>query len=572
LTAAVLAVLMILSLFVGRLIQLQGLDASALAADALGSRLRTVTLQAPRGQITDANGVVLATTVERRTVTVDQKIVPEYRQGDVQAAAERLAPLLGKDVEEVRTALGGDVKNPDDYRRYVVLAKNVTPQVWREIQQLQIPGVLSEVTSERVYPAGPVAGNLIGFMSGDGKPLAGLEMTRQETLAGQEGMRRYERGRQGQMIPTGERAEVEPVPGANVVLTIDRDLQWYAQQRITEVVADSKAEWGTVTVQNPETGEILALAEAPAVDPNDPGASKPEDRGSRALSDVIEPGSTAKVITAAAALEEGLVKPTSPFRVPDRYTTANGQTFRDSHSHPVQPLTFAGILADSSNTGTVMVGEKLSKQKRYDYLSRFGLGQPTGLGFPGETRGILAKPQDWDGRQQYTVLFGQGLSVNAIQSAQVFSTIANDGVKVTPTLVKGTTAPDGTFTAEPAPKTEQVVSPETAKQVRLMLEGAVEEGTGGNAKIPGYRVAGKTGTAQAPGKGGYRGYTGSFIGMAPAEDPKLVVSVTVQRPKNGYYGGTVAAPVFKDVMSYALQAYKIPPSGQKAKLYPHEHK
>lgn len=576
LRVVLVTVLMLLSLFTGRLVQLQGLDASALAADALGTRLRTVPLPAQRGDITDAEGVVLATTVERRTITVDQVVVPGYtkevdgerRKVGVDGAAADLAPLLGLDVEQVRTALGGDVTDPDDLRRYVVLAKKVTPQLWRQVQALGVPGVRGELTSERVYPAGPVAGNLIGFISGDGKALAGLEMTRDGVLAGEDGMRRYERGRQGQMIPTGERAEVEPVPGSDVVLTIDRDLQWYAQQKIAETVAASGAEWGTVTVQDPETGEVLALAESPSVDPNDPGASAPEDRGNRALSDVIEPGSTAKVITAAAAVEEGVVSPTSRFEVPDRYTTSNGQTFKDSHDHGVEQLTFAGILGKSSNTGTVMVGEKLSRQTRYEYLTKFGLGQPSGLGFPGETRGILAPPDQWDGRQQYTVLFGQGVSVNALQSAQVFSAIANDGVRVDPTLVKGTTSPDGTFTAQEAPESTRVVSEQTARAVRTMLEGAVAEGTGGNAQIPGYRVAGKTGTAQAPGKGGYRGYTGSFIGMAPAEDPKLVVSVTVQRPKNGYYGGTVAAPVFRDVMSYALQAYKIPPSGEKAQLYP----
>ena len=567
-------VLFVMSLFVGRLVQLQGLDASALAEDALGNRLVKTRLPALRGDITDAGGVVLAHTVERRDITVDQRLVPDYsvesggglRTVGVDGAAADLAPLLDISEADLREALRGQEK-------FAYVAKNVTPEVWRQVVALGIPGILSERTSERIYPAGPVAGNLLGFISADGRPLAGLEMTRDGVLAGTDGTRRYERGGDGQMIPTGKRADVAPIPGGDVRLTLDRDLQWYAQQAITAQVGKSGAEWGQALVIEVETGRILALAESPTVDPNDPGAAAPEDRGSRALSEVIEPGSTAKVVTAAAALEEGLVTPQDRFEVPYLYTTENGQTFKDSHAHGIEHLTFAGILGKSSNTGTVMVGSQMSRETRHEYLSRFGFGQPTGLGFPGETNGILAAPEDWDGRQQFTVLFGQGVAVNALQSAQVFATIANDGVRMTPRLVEGTRSADGAWTPQPTGEPTRVVSPETAQQVRTMLEGAVsEQGTGENAQIPGYRVAGKTGTAEAPSpRGGYSGYTGSFIGMAPAEDPKLVVAVIVQRPQNGYYGGTVAAPVFQDVMSYALQARKIPPSGQPASLYPLEY-
>lgn len=567
-------VLFVMSLFVGRLVQLQGLDASALAEDALGNRLVKTRLPALRGDITDAGGVVLAHTVERRDITVDQRLVPDYsvesggglRTVGVDGAAADLAPLLDISEADLREALRGQEK-------FAYVAKNVTPEVWRQVAALGIPGILSERTSERIYPAGPVAGNLLGFISADGRPLAGLEMTRDGVLAGTDGTRRYERGGDGQMIPTGKRADVAPIPGGDVRLTLDRDLQWYAEQAITAQVGKSGAEWGQALVIEVETGRILALAESPTVDPNDPGAAAPEDRGSRALSEVIEPGSTAKVVTAAAALEEGLVTPQDRFEVPYLYTTENGQTFKDSHAHGIEHLTFAGILGKSSNTGTVMVGSQMSRETRHEYLSRFGFGQPTGLGFPGETNGILAAPEDWDGRQQFTVLFGQGVAVNALQSAQVFATIANDGVRMTPRLVEGTRSADGAWTPQPTGEPTRVVSPETAQQVRTMLEGAVsEQGTGENAQIPGYRVAGKTGTAEAPSpRGGYSGYTGSFIGMAPAEDPKLVVAVIVQRPQNGYYGGTVAAPVFQDVMSYALQARKIPPSGQPASLYPLEY-
>jgi cell division protein FtsI (penicillin-binding protein 3) len=568
---SLVVVLAVMSLFVGRLVQLQGLDASALAAEALGTRMVERRVPAVRGDILDSQGVVLATTVERRDVTVDQTIVGQYttrvagslRRVGVTGAAKSLAPLLGMTTDEVATALTGN-------RRFAYVKKQVTPQVWRAVDDLGIPGVLSERSTERVYPAGPVAGNLVGFLGADGVPLAGLELTRDDVLAGRDGVRRYEQARGGQMIPTGTASEVAPVPGGDVRLTLDRDLQWYAQQAVGRKVAESGAQWGSVVAIEVETGNILALAEAPSVDPNDPAASAADDRGTRALSDVIEPGSTAKVITAAAAIEEGVVTPESRFEVPDTYTTANRQRFRDSHAHEVEKLTFAGILGKSSNTGTVMVGQQMPKQTRFDYLRRFGMGQPTGLEFPGQTRGILHAPEDWDGRMQYTVLFGQGFSLNMLQAAQVFATIANDGVRLPPRLVDGTTDADGEYRRAPRGKGVRVVSPQTAATVRSMLEGAVgEEGTGRNASVPGYRVAGKTGTAQAPGpNGGYSGYTASFIGMAPAEDPKIVVAATFQRPVNGYYGGTVAAPVFADVMAYALQDRAVPPPGTPPALVP----
>ena len=567
---ALLVVLFVMSMFVGRLVQVQGLDASALAAEALGNRLLEVRVPAVRGDITDASGVVLAGTVERVDVTVDQRVVGEYRedvggslrQVGVGGAARDLAPLLGMTVAEVRERLTGD--DPFAY-----VKKDVTPQVWRRVDELGIPGIRSETSADRVYPAGPVAGNLLGFLGSDGAALAGIEMTRDEVLSGTDGMRRYEQARRGQRIPTDTASEVEPVPGSDVRMTLDRDLQWYAQEVIGAQVAETGAEWGSVVVLEVGTGRILALAEAPSVDPNDPGAVPAEDRGTRALRDVIEPGSTAKVITAAAALEEGIVEPTDRFQVPYTYTTENGQTFRDSSPHGVQKLTLAGILGKSSNTGTVMVGEEMSRKTRYEYLRAFGMGEPTGLGFPGETSGILHPYEEWDGRTEYAVLFGQGFSVNMLHSAQVFATIANDGVRVEPRLVEGVVDPDGDYHPEPPPETTQVVSAETATAVRSMLEGAVAEGgTGGNAAVPGYRVAGKTGTAQAPLNGGYSGYTASFIGMAPAEDPQLVVAVTLQRPVNGHYGGTVAAPVFSDVMTYALQLERVPPSGEAPDLVP----
>lgn len=561
--ASLLLALFVLSLFVGRLIQIQGLDATALASQALGTRTNTDVLPAHRGDILDADGVVLATTVERRDITVDQRLVPLYeRPGDpdgqpsgVRGAAEDLAPLLGVDVDTLVEQLTGD-------EPFAYVHKGVAPEVWREVAELNIPAMYGEYASERVYPAGAVGASTLGFLGNDGVPLAGLEMTRNDLLSGTDGSLSYEHGRDGRVIPIGQTARVDPVDGQDLHLTLDRDLQYKAQQLLTDQVAASDAEWGSVVAMRP-TGEILALANAPTLDSNNPSAAAAQDRGNRALIDMFEPGSTSKVITAAAALEEGVVTPETQFEVP--YTIQRGrQRFKDSSAHALERLTFAGVLAKSSNTGTIMVGEKLDRETLHGYMSRFGLGEPSGLNFPGETSGILADPSDWDGRQQYTVMFGQGVATNALQAASVYATIANGGLRAEPSVVAGNTGPDGVFHPAAEQEGTRVVSEETADTMALLLEGAVNEGgTGGNAAVPGYRVAGKTGTAEAvdPDCGCYRGYTGSFIGFAPADDPEIIIAVTVQRPQNGYYGGTVAAPVFQELMTYALQHLEIPPTG-----------
>jgi cell division protein FtsI (penicillin-binding protein 3) len=564
-----LGVCIVLSLFAVQLLRLQALDASAMAQHALGSRLTTVTVDATRGQIVDRDGVVLATSLERYNVTVDQTTVTEYFRYEkdpatgkkhkvelgIDGAARDLAPLLGMDVADVRAKLTGD-------RRFAYVRKGITPEVWRKVDALQIPGIYPESTSQRAYPADGVGASVVGFMSKDAKPLGGLELKLNSELTGRDGSVTYERDPGGRHIPTGDVEQKPAVAGADVELTIDRDLQWKAEQLLQAKVEESGALSGTVVVMTRD-GKILALANAPTFDPNVPSKAKPANLSNRALSEVYEPGSTSKLMTAAAALEEGVVTPSTPFTVPGHITRA-GKVFHDSHDHAPERLTFAGVLAKSSNVGTIMAGERLSPATMYRYLTKFGIGQPSGLDFPGESRGILAQPEDWSGSQRYTVLFGQGLSVNAVQAAGVFQAIANDGVRVEPQLVAGTVGADGSLKPSPAQHRVRVVSAKTAASLRLMLEGVVSaDGTAPEARIPGYRVAGKTGTAQRfdPTCGCYRGYTGSFIGMAPADDPQLVVAVTLQRPVRGYYGGTVAAPVFREVMTYALQKLQIPPTG-----------
>lgn len=566
----------ILVLIASRLVMIQAVNASELSEAALSERLKTRELTVPRATIEDRNGVVLATTVDRYNVGVNQKALATWKRTENKVvvaqgpldAARILAPILGLDQDELAATMVGD-----STWRYI--AKKITPEVWDLVNAEGIAGIEPEQITERVYPNGVLAGNVVGFMGGsaDGPgqvPLSGIELSYSDLLEGTPGTMKYESDRRGgTIIPTGVREETPAVPGCSVVTTIDRDIQWFAQQEVADVLKSSGASRATVVVEDPRTGEILALVDSHSVDPNNPGETNSKDRGSRAVSAVFEPGSTAKVVTIAAALEEGVATPSSKFKAPYKYTTENNQTFRDSHEHKTLKLTTAGVLAESSNTATVKIGELMNSETRYKYLTAFGLGSKTDVGLPGESAGILAPYKKWDGRQKYAVLFGQALSVTALQSSQVYATIANGGVRVQPTVVKGQRCADGTFTPRETDEPTRVVSEKTSKQVMRMLESVTTDGTGKLAAIEGYRVAGKTGTAQASsGNGKLDSIVASFIGVAPADDPRIVVSVILYDPKSSIWGGEVAAPVFKNVAAFTLQALRVPPSGSEADPYP----
>ncbi|WP_126638300.1 peptidoglycan D,D-transpeptidase FtsI family protein [Embleya hyalina] len=560
----------VLTLFAGRLLQLQALDAPAYAAQAAAKRTQTVTVPAERGSLTDASGVSLAKSVDAYDVTADPTQVQKY---DPHATALALAPLVAGDP----VAIEAKLRTPKS--RYVVLAPQVDPAVWNTVRQAQkdlgkvrrddLVGIYSTKHSKRIYPAGPVGANLVGFVNATGHGGGGLEMTLDGQLAGKDGRTTQEMV-YGRRVPTSDLTGTRAVAGSDVQLTVSRDLQWYAEQLITAKVAETKSESGTVVVQDVRSGQILAMATAPGYDPNHIGPNDVHNLGNRAVEEAYEPGSTGKVMTMAAVIQEGRATPGTHVTVPNRLARAD-QLFKDEHDHPTQQLTLAGVLAKSSNIGTILASEQLgpgraeANAKLHEYLTRFGVGQPSGLKFPGETPGILAQPQKWSGSQQYTIPFGQGLSVNSVQATSVFQTIANGGVRIEPSLVKGSTDADGKFKPTAAPKSTVVVSPETARQVSDMLETVVADdgGTGKNGRIPGYRVAGKTGTANRfdPKTGHYNGYTTSFIGFAPADNPQVVVSVTLQAPGIDGGGGSLCAPVFQQVMTFALQSRRIAPSG-----------
>ncbi|MEV0531544.1 penicillin-binding transpeptidase domain-containing protein [Kitasatospora sp. NPDC050463] len=609
------ALSLVFSVFAGRLVQLQLLDSDALAADANTNRYLDIPITAERGSITSADGVALATTVDAYDITADPAMFTPEAAGIPDApeqAAALLAPILGLPKEKI----AADLHTPKT--RYKRLAAQQSPDVKNQISDLKaglekqagsracgaqkrllnravdeggrtrldnecvnpLAGVFNRETQKRVYPSDGLAANLVGFVNAEGEGAGGLESQYQKVLAGKDGHSSYAQAG-GRLVPTAGGSLDPAVPGTDLRLTINRDIQWAAQRAITDQVANAGAEKGYVIVQDVKNGQVLAMATSPGFNPNDLSTAKSSQLGNTALQDAYEPGSTAKLMTMAAVLDTG--KATWDTKVTVPYPLVRGDVaFKDDVWHDTWYLTLAGVLAKSSNIGTIEAAQTLgatqpeANKVLYDYLRKFGIGEQTGLGFPGETSGLLDKPEDWKASKQYTIPFGQGLSVNALQATSVFSTIANGGVRVAPSVVQGTTSPDGRFTPAAPGAQSRVVGEQTAKTLTEMLESVVtdEQGTGGKAAIPGYRVAGKTGTANRvdPKTGGYRGYTASFIGFAPADQPRVTVSCVIQDPVNGHFGGQLCGPVFKQVMEFTLKTLQVPPSGSEAPNLPVEWK
>ena len=545
-----------------RVVIVQGFDPTGLANAANDLRTQSSVLGASRGKIVDASGVVLAESIIRYDIVGSPRenngaetfprLGSDGTIGDVARddGLSELAQALGRSVEDMKTALTGD-------GQFVYLARSVSPAVESIIAELRIPGVTSRPVPHRTYPLGSVGGSIVGYVNEEGGA-AGIEQTLDHKLMGVDGERIFQIGADGIIIPTATNRITPPTDGETVKLSIDSYLQFYSQNAIEKQVQDQSAEYGNVIVVEAKTGKIRAMAETGTVDPNAPGATRPEDRGARSVTAAIEPGSTEKAITAAAVIEEGKIKPLSQLLVPPTYTV-NGQKFQDSFVHGEQQRTFAGIIGDSMNTGTVMVGEKLTREQRYEYLRKFGIGQKTGIALPGESAGLLAQPDEWDSRQEFSVLFGQGLSQTPLQTAMAFQAIANGGVRLQPQLIESVVDNDGVEHVTEAAAGTAVISPETAKQVRDILESVVTAGGAKDVSVPGYRIGGKTGTAEAVADDGtgFDGYTASFVGMAPMEDPRYIVMVNVQRPKGNIYGVTQAG-VFNDVMAQVLTKYQVP--------------
>lgn len=545
--------------FMGKLFLMQVVQGADVAAEVVRQNTVSIAIAAPRGEIQDVNGLTLASTIDARDIVSDQTMVR-----DPKITAELLAPILGADPMALAAHLTGT-------KRFVYVAKEVSPQDAQRIEDLNVAGIYVRAASRRVYPQGELAANVLGFVDSEGRGAGGIERSFDATLSGIPGHVEYTRAGGRNLIPTGEQQVTEPISGGSIRLTIDRDVQWIAQRAIADRVAYARAASGTVVVLDTTNGHIVAMATAPTFDPNHYGDADPADRGNRAVSDVYEPGSTSKVMTMSAVIEEGAATPATHFTVPWTLRWKNVATFHDHKQHPVEKLTLAGILAQSSNIGSIKAATRIGDAKLYEYLQRFGIGSSTHSGLAGESSGSLRPRDTWSVTTFPTLAFGQGLSITALQVAQVFATIANDGVRVQPTVVAGTVAPDGTFTASAPQPTVRVVSAATARTVRTMMETVVsDEGTAPGAAIPGYRVAGKTGTAQRfdDSCGCYRGFVASFIGIAPADNPRFVVAVALTDPHNGHFGSLLGGPVFKDVMTYVLQKWRVAPSGAKAPALP----
>jgi cell division protein FtsI (penicillin-binding protein 3) len=554
--------LIVMSLYMTRLFELQIVRGPELAATAENSRLQTLTLPAMRGEITDSSGAPIASTVIARNVTVDPKLIE-----DPAGTAAKLSPILGIPQSQIQEKLIVD-------SRFSYVAKRITPETWKQVAELGIPGVFSEPTTNRVYPNGKLAASIVGYVGSDGSGLGGLEYGLNKQLTGQDGKLTVERVN-GREIPASERQSIDPTNGLSVQLTIDSDLQAMLEQSLKDQIDATGAEGGVAVIIEPSTGNILAMATFPTFDPNSPFKTSDNAKRNSAVTDVFEPGSTSKVMTMAAVIEEGGADPATQFKIPNRLKRG-GTSFKDYNEHGVLKLTLAGVLAKSSNIGTILASETIGEKKLYKYLKKFGIGQSTGMNFPGESTGFVPDINDesqWSDTTFPTLAFGQGLSVNVVQAASVFATIANDGVRMKPRLIGGYSNAEGSFESSGIDKGTRVVSAQTAKTVREMLEVVVsEDGTARNLAIPGYRVGGKTGTANRYDQesGGYSGYTSSFVGMAPIENPALVMSVSIHNPKTSTYGSVVAGPVFKDVMTYALAHLKIPPSTTKPPKLPVE--
>ncbi|GAA1147241.1 peptidoglycan D,D-transpeptidase FtsI family protein [Nesterenkonia lutea] len=561
-------ILVMLLVLGGRLFHVQGLDPAGHAQAAVSERLRSTPLPAHRGDILDAQGRVLATSVDRYDIVADQQVVDDFVRIDeatglreevpVETGIAELSEILDIAPEELSESIIGE-------SRYSVVTRSLTPEQSQAATDVGIPGLYAEPVAERSYPSGAVAGSIIGFMGSEG-PLEGIEAAQDEALRGTDGERIFEVGGDGIRIPIATFEELPAEDGQDIRLTIDQDLQWFAQEAIAEKAHQYNAAWGNATVVDLKSGEILATADSETVDPSDPGAGDELFRRPLALTQAFEPGSTGKAITFATALEEGTLNPTDGFEVDNSYEE-DGQTITDATDHPTLDMTAAGIFARSYNTGTVMIGSEVPEDTRYEYMQKVGLGEPIDIGVGAETSGVLRPPEEWDARQHLTTQFGQGYTTSVLHNLQTFQAITNGGVSKPLRVVDSYIDADGTEHPVETEAEERVFSAETSEEMLRMFEGVVEYGTGSDAAIPGYRVGGKTGIAEAAGAGGgFDGHTQSFIGVAPLDDPQYLVSITVHRPQ-GYWRDWQVTDTFREIMSYVLSSYDVAPEGAKSRAY-----
>ena len=564
-----LAIVVIAVLFIGRLVQVQIIQAESINKQSLSSRSVTHTIPAIRGQILDSTGRVLARTVLKYDVNVapinvkpqSKKVNGVVVEVPVEQLVAQMAGILGLTPQEVSAKIAGT-------GQYANVARGVDANVYDQLKKLAIDWVYFDAIPSRTYPSGALAGSLIGFLS-DGKPMGGIESLYDKCLAGVDGKETYEKGEDGIKIPDSVITTTKAVNGRDVHLTINADLQYFAQQVLTQKWASLKADWATAVVIEVKTGRILVAAEAPTMDPNDPAASSEASRHARVFESSFEPGSVIKTITAATLVETGKATPSTQVIAPYAWKVpgSNGYRVTDSHVHGNDKLTLTGVLRDSSNTGIMKLGAAVDASTRFSYLTKFGMGKKTSVKFPGEASGFVLPFDQWDGVKKYVSMFGQGFSVTPLQSAMMYQAIGNQGVLLQPRLVEGCDDRSGNIQTLAMQPGKRAVSEATARTTIDMLEKVVEQGgIGRHAAVAGYRVGGKTGTAQItdPNTGEYGNlHAISFIGMAPAENPEYVVAVTAYKSRT-VTNSIGATPIFKAIMQQVLRTYRVAPSTTKS--------
>ncbi len=549
-----------LSLCAGRLLQLQGFDSSSYSVDAL---TRTLPLLPARGQITDRNGLILASTQPAVAVTADPKLTAP----NADEIAGVLAGHLGMSEAELMPLL------TKAGTRFVYLKKKVPALTYSalaaDLSSRHLRGIFRESDPIRTYPSGSVGASVVGFVGADGEGLAGLERTLNAQLAGVEGMETYERAPNGSKIPLGRRSITPARNGLSFQLTLDSEVQWVAERRLAAQLAKTRADSGFAVVLDVKTGQVIALANAPTYDSSKPQAADPEDRGNRAVSAPYEPGSVQKILTSAALIDSGTANPNTRVVIPRRLASG-GRYIKDAFPHGVARYTMRGVIAISSNIGTALLTRQLDKQTLHDYLVSFGLGSATTLELPGESGGIIPKADMSDG-QRDQVAFGQAIAVTGIQQAAAIAGIVNRGVYNPPTVIKKATDGEGREVAIPRTPQRRVISEKSSAQVRELMQAVIDSVNGQrHLKFDRYTSGGKTGTAQRADTscGCYRGYVTSFVGFAPLDDPQILTYVVISNPREGDTGTTTAAPVYRDIMNFALPRYSVAPDAKPHKALP----
>lgn len=541
--------------FVGmgaRLFMVQILSAPAFAELAADQRERVIEFPARRGGIFDRNGEPLAISVDVKTIYADPALVD-----DAKVAAKGLSRILDLDPATVEKALHGRVPGS----RFEFIARQVDPRVASKVEALELPGIFMRDEPKRYYPGGSLASHVLGMTDTDGHGIGGIEAEYDRVLRGTPGREVLEQDPAGNSLPQADYSYKRPRPGRSLFLTIDKQLQYFTELTLAEGVREYHAASGTAIVMSASTGEILALANVPDFNPNDPGKASPDALRNKAISDVYEPGSAYKVVTLAGALEEGIVTAKTAYDVPDSFVYYD-RTFNDSHGHETARMTVRQIIEQSSNVGTIKIALELGGVLLESYIQGFGFGSETGVDFPGESSGIVVDRDDWSGTSIATIPIGQGIAVTPLQMAAAYAALANGGQWVQPHFVSATLDARGELQQEMSIRTRPVVSESTANEIVKILCGVVEKGTGIAAQIPGYKVAGKTGTAQKPlPTGGYgNSYVASFAGFAPATRPEIVVLVVLDNP-SPIWGGYTAAPIFRTITEFALRHLGVPPTG-----------